>query len=81
METKRTKSEEAFIDQYTRKMMVEWAKQSIAFGAINEPTPADINSGLTIYFDLALAKGWVSKRTPHRLTAKGFQVAASFLKR
>lgn len=77
----RSKGEEAFIDQYTRKMMVEWAKQSIAFGGLNEPTPADIKGGMMVYFDHALSKGWLTKRTPHRLTAKGFQVAASFLKR
>lgn len=77
----RTKAEEAFIDQYTRKMMVSWAKQSIAFGSVNDPTPADIKGGMMVYFDFALAKGWLTKRTPHRLTAKGFSVATSFLKR
>ena len=77
----RSKGEQAFIDQYTRKMMVAWAKQSIAFGELNEPIPADIKGGMMVYFDHALAKGWITKREPHRLTAKGFQVAASFLKR
>jgi hypothetical protein len=77
----RTKAEEAFIDQYTRKLMVEWAKQSLAFGSVNEPTTADLKSGMMVYFDFALSKGWLSKREPHRLTAKGFGVAASFLKR
>ena len=77
----RTKAEEAFIDQYTRKLMVEWAKQSLAFGSVNEPTTADLTSGMMVYFDFALSKGWLSKREPHRLTAKGFGVAASFLKR
>ena len=77
----RTKAEENFIDQYTRKMMVEWAKQSIAFGSVSEPTTADLKSGMMVYFDHALAKGWLTKRTPHKLTAKGFNVATSFLKR
>ena len=81
METKRTKAEENFIDQHTRKMMVEWAKQSIAFGGLNEPTPADIKGGMMVYLDHALAKGWLTKRIPHRATAKGFSVATSFLKR
>ena len=33
------------------------------------------------YQSHALSKGWLTKREPHRLTAKGFGVAASFLKR
>ena len=74
--TVRSKAEENFIDQCTRKLLVEWAKQSIAFGGLSEPAGARM-----IYFDHALAKGWLTKREPHRLTAKGFGVAASFLKR
>ena len=33
------------------------------------------------YQSHALSKGWLTKREPHKLTAKGFGVAASFLKR
>jgi hypothetical protein len=76
----RSKAEEAFIDQYTRKMMVEWAKQSIAHGGLNEPTTPG-KGWMMVYFDHARAKGWLTKRTPHRPTAKGFGVAVSFLKR
>ena len=80
METKRTKSEEAFIDQYTRKLLVEWAVHMILYpdGSIENP---EIRYILNPYIDHALSKGWLTKREPHRLTAKGFQVAASFLKR
>jgi hypothetical protein len=77
----RTKAEENFIDQYTRKLLVEWAKQTIAFGSINEPTKSDEKTGMLIYFEHAKSKGWVGKSIPHRLTAKGFASAAAFLKR
>ena len=77
----RTKAEQNFIDQYARKLTVEWAKQTLAFGAINEPTPADIKGGMMLYFDHAIEKGWVSKKAPYKLLSKGFSTAAAFLKR
>lgn len=77
METKRTKSEEAFIDQYTRSLTVGWATHMVQCpeGAV------PLKSVALAYQSHALAKGWLTKREPRRLTAKGFQVAASFLKR
>tara|TARA_Y100000310_G_scaffold321160_1_gene378446 strand:- start:219 stop:425 length:207 start_codon:yes stop_codon:yes gene_type:complete len=67
-----TKGEEAFIDQYTRKLLVGWADLGVQGEAIpNRPCH---------YFNHARKKGWVSKKS-HTLTAKGYQVAASFLKR
>ena len=77
----RTKAEETFIDQYTRKLLVKWAQQTIAFGKINDPTRADIAGGVTVYFEHAKAKGWVGKKEPARLTSKGFSTAAAFLRR
>ena len=77
----RTKAEEAFIDQFTRKLLVEWARQTIAFGLINNPTKADIAQGTTLYFEHAKERGWVGKSEPPKLTAKGFAAAAAFLKR
>lgn len=77
METKRTKSEEAFIDQYTRSLTVGWADHMVQFPEGSVP----LKGVDPAYTEHALAKGWLTKREPRRLTAKGFQVAASFLKR
>lgn len=77
----RSKAEESFIDQYARSMTVEWAKQTLAFGSINEPSAADLKRRLDIYFNHAVEKGWITKGEPRRLSAKGFSVAAAFLKR
>jgi hypothetical protein len=77
METKRTKSEEAFIDQMTRSLTVGWADHMVR-------CPGGVplwERVAPVYVEHALKKGWVTKREPRRLTAKGFQVAASFLKR
>ena len=76
-----TKAEENFIDQYARKLLVEWARQTLAFDQINEPERLDIRQGTMTYFDHAIEKGWVSKREPRKVTAKGFGVAVAFLKR
>lgn len=73
----RSKAEESFIDQYTRSLTVEWADHMARY-----PDGIPLWERVApVYFDHALAKGWITKREPHRLTAKGFQVAASFLKR
>lgn len=73
----RSKAEESFIDQYTRSLTVEWADHMARY-----PDGMPLWERVApVYFDHALAKGWITKREPHRLTAKGFQVAASFLKR
>jgi len=82
--TNRSKGEENFIDQYTRKLMVDWAITQVSRPMDEDPLKA-ITQGrpgsLTIFVEHALKKGWLTKREPRRLTAKGFQVAASFLKR
>ena len=76
-----TKAEENFIDQYTRKLLVLWAQQTLAFGKINEPTRADTARGTDLYFEHVRTRGWVGKKEPARLTSKGFSTAAAFLKR
>jgi hypothetical protein len=72
----RSKGEQNFIDQMSRKLLVMWADHLIRYpeGTIPGDTPMP-------YMMHALKKGWLTKREPHRLTAKGFQTAASFLKR
>lgn len=71
-----SKAEQHFIDQYTRKMTVEWGLQTVVDGHITDTDQR--NQGFLIG---ATEKGWVTKNPPHRLTAKGFEVAVSFLKR
>lgn len=76
-----TKAEQDFIDEYARKLLVDWAKQTLAFGQINDPTEGDKKKGLMVYFEYAIDKGWVGKSEPRRVTAKGFSTAAAFLRR
>ena len=75
--TERSKGELAFIEQHTRMMLVDWAFEQVSRGEL----PEHVRHGRPVFFDFALSKGWLSKREPHRLTATGFGVAASFLKR
>jgi hypothetical protein len=73
----RSKGEQNFIDQMTRKLLVGWAHH-----LVQHPEGTVPLKGIAIaYQSHALSKGWLTKREPHRLTAKGFGVAASFLKR
>lgn len=73
----RSKGEQNFIDQMTRKLLVMWADHMV-----RHPDGAVPLKGVAVaYHNHALKKGWLTKREPHRLTAKGFQTAASFLKR
>lgn len=73
----RTKAEEAFIDQNTRKLTVEWAEECIE----NDHLGTDFDEPSDPYVEYALEKGWLTKSTPRRLSSKGFSTAARFLKR
>lgn len=73
----RSKGEMAFIDQMTRKLLVGWAHHMVQHPEGSLP----LNNVAIPYQSHALKKGWLTKREPHKLTAKGFQTAASFLKR
>jgi hypothetical protein len=73
----RTKGELAFIDQYTRKLLVDWANVCIQRGDL----PDSFETSSNVYVEHALEKGWLTKRTPRALTAKGWSTAAAFLKR
>tara|TARA_B100001094_G_scaffold282235_1_gene294213 strand:+ start:4023 stop:4310 length:288 start_codon:yes stop_codon:yes gene_type:complete len=77
----RTKAEENFIDQYTRKLLVDWAYTQTVRPMDEDPLKSMHLHGRPVFLEHALARGWLTKRTPHRLTAKGFSVATSFLKR
>ena len=74
----RTKAEETFIDQYTRSILVKWGNHLVqGYKAHHSQNVIHEQP----YLDHALKKGWVTKKEPRRLTAKGWQTAASFLKR
>jgi hypothetical protein len=77
-ETTRSKGELEFIDQYARSLTVAWATQCISGPGEIPDTPGVRD---TPYFRHAVEKGWITKKEPRRLTAKGFQTAASYLKR
>jgi len=102
--TERSKGELAFIDQMTRKLLVDWGAHQIQNGPLPDfeslttgdlekfartsdkgihPTLAAARElGLCgIYLGHAIAKGWISKKTPRTLTSKGWGTAAAFLKR
>ena len=75
-----TKAEEAFIDQYTRTLLIEWGVQTLSHGSF----AIQIDAAPVIRdccIEYASEKGWVSKAEPRRVLAKGFTVAASALKR
>lgn len=79
----------SFIDQMTRKLLVQWADHEVVcseapirvVSSIAGQRRAVVYSAPNVYVEHALSKGWITKRAPHRLTAKGFTAAASFLKR
>jgi len=67
-----------FLNEYVRTLLVQWAAYEVENGSphpsLNEHTPS-------IFVRFALEKGWVTKRSPRRLSAGGWGTAASFLKR
>ena len=81
-----TKAEQLFIDQYTRKLLVDWAHHQV----VAPPDSFEANTlercghqcalGYQPYIDYAKHKGWLSK-DGKRVLAKGFSVATSALKR
>jgi len=77
----RTAAEKAFIDQYTRRLMVDWAFVCVGSGELPADQFSDEKAEHNPYVAHALAKGWITKRLPRRLTTTGWSTAASFLKR
>ena len=71
-----SKKELLFLDQMTRKYMVEWC----AFTLMTEHLPLDIATTKNPYFRYALHKKWISAdRT--KILSSGWETAARFLKR
>jgi len=73
-----TQAEDKFVNQYTRKLLTEWASTQVRNGCLAPAFDADT---VNPFVDHAIEKGWLSKRTPRSVTAKGFTTAAGFLKR
>ena len=71
-----TKTQQDFIAQYARKLLVEWCLYQLRNG--NMPTVPRDSGG--IYLDHAESKGWVNK-TGSKVLSKGFSTAAAFLRR
>ncbi|NDJ14092.1 MAG: hypothetical protein EBY17_23345 [Acidobacteriia bacterium] len=66
-------AQEDFFVEYTRSKLVEWCAQECLTGKAGLEDPKLIQ--------MALEKGWLTKRQPHTITAKGYGVAAAFLRR
>jgi hypothetical protein len=73
------KAQEEFLTEYARSVLVSWCAHEAL------PDTAVIGGGVDnahpVLLAMALEKGWVTKREPHRITAKGYSVAAAFLRR
>ena len=83
----RTQAEKNFIDQYTRKMLIDWAHHQVTASLEkgDEPPLERCGSqqcayGYAPYVDYAISKGWLSK-DGKRVLAKGFTTACSAVKR
>ena len=70
-----TKSEEIFVDQMTRKLLVDWCTEYITRGAL--PSDVHINN---VFVAHAIEKGWISISLL-KILSKGWTTAASFLRR
>lgn len=84
----KSKGEEDFIEQKTRELLVRWADYCIKSGGPLPDFEGDLANQVADdlgmhkdYWDLALSRGWLTKKTPRTLTSAGWGVAAAFLKR
>jgi hypothetical protein len=71
-----TKAEEAFVDQMTRKMLVEWCESQVISGLPRFPVMPESNP----FVQYAMKKGWVASSLLKVLSG-GFTTAAAFLRR
>jgi len=71
-----TEAEKDFMDEYARSLLVRWADRTLRTGNVG-----DVGEEDEPYFSYAIDKGWLGKAAPRKVTAKGFSVAASFLRR
>ena len=77
------KAKQDFIDQYTRKLLVGWSHHEVAADTpveLEECGPQQCAYGYRVYVEYAINKGWLVK-DGSRVSARGFSVAGSFLRR
>ena len=79
-------SEEDFIEQYARVLLVQWCLSTIDAGYIVSASSLGNGEHATVKItnlcvEHAVTKGWVGKSEPKKVLAKGFSTAAAFLKR
>jgi len=77
----RSKHETSFIDQFTRKLCVEWAQICVEEGHLPGKDFSDEAIAKDPYKAYAMSKGWFSKRLPRTLTAGGWDRAVAWLKK
>jgi hypothetical protein len=68
-------AESTFVDQFVRRLLVGWAEHAIVHGSIPVVEHSHVQ-----FLTYASDKGWITKREPKTLTAKGWNTAASFMK-
>lgn len=70
-----TKAETDFVNEYTKKLIVGWARISVdsTFGFFADEKDQ-------MFLDHAISKGWVDKQGK-KVLAAGYTVAAAFLRR
>ena len=81
----KTKGELEFIDQMTRKLMVEWCHEVVQHGILpwvaqTSQAPKGLSYLLRHYIDYAAKKKWISA-DKSKILAAGWATAARFLKR
>lgn len=69
------KAQDDFLNEYARTRLIEWCAQELLEGKL------DLTNQPSILIEAALEKGWLTKREPRALTAKGYTTAAAFLRR
>lgn len=78
-----------FLEELARLYLVEWCQQTIAAGVVLDVTASaktDAEKACSkLCFQHAVVKGWVSaakaEGDPQRVLARGFSVAAAYLRR
>lgn len=76
--TNRSAGEEGFINEYTRKLLVQWCDFQVRTGRLAFDDPERVI--WKPYVEYAQAKGWLSKDGT-KILAPGWKTAAAFLRR
>jgi len=77
-DTKVTGSQEDFVEERARELLVGWADHQVRFGSLSVPPDTMVEP----YLSAAVGKGWLSIKGDHaKVLAKGFAAAAAYLRR